>query len=116
MTHFSRVKAGTAVRSSPSRRWRDWQINPMTFAPVCLNAVGAGAAGNRTGGDSNESPDKGAFNAVSTTAVQRFGLLVSQALRMTRVREDELQSALVRLSSQAERDQTDFVLAAVDPW
>lgn len=47
-------------------------------------------------------------------AAQRFGWLVAQALRTTRVREDELQSALVRLSSQAERDQTDFMLAAVD--
>ena len=60
------------------------------------------------------SHQKGAFNEVSVQAAERFGLLVSQAVRMTRVREDELQTALVRLSSQAERDQTDFMLAAVD--
>lgn len=60
------------------------------------------------------SKTRGGFNGVSLKAAQRFGMLVAQALRMTRVREDELQTALVRLSSQAERDQTDFMLAAVD--
>lgn len=113
--HFKRVKSGTVVPIFNIAAVTDWTSQPA--------AMRAGVVSTLTISVPQEtgmvaivctSPDKGGFNTVSSTAVQRFGLLVSQALRMTRVREDELQSALVRLSSQAERDQTDFILAAVD--
>ena len=113
--HFSRVKAGTVVPVFNITAVADWQDQPDDVRAGVVSTLSVPVP-QETGlvAIVCTSPDKGAFNAVSNTAVQRFGLLVSQALRMTRVREDELQSALVRLSSQAERDQTDFVLAAVD--
>lgn len=113
--HFSRVKAGTVVPVFNIAAVADWQEQPDEVRAGVVSTLSVPVP-QETGlvAIVCTSPDKGAFNAVSTTAVQRFGLLVSPALRMTRVREDELQSALVRLSSQAERDQTDFVLAAVD--
>jgi len=113
--HFNRVKAGTVVSVFNIAAVTDWQDQPETVRNGVVSTLSVPVP-QETGLVSIvcTSPEKGAFNAVSTTAAQRFGLLVSQALRMTRVREDELQSALVRLSSQAERDQTDFVLAAVD--
>ena len=114
-THFSQVKAGTVVPVFNIAAAADWQEQPDEVRAGVVSTLSVSVP-QETGlvAIVCTSPDMGAFNAVSTTAVQRFGLLVSQALRMTRVREDELQSALVRLSSQAERDQTDFVLAAVD--
>ena len=113
--HFSRVKTGTVVPVFNIAAVADWQDQPDDVRVGVVSTLTVPVPQD-TGLVAIVciSPDKGAFNAVSTTAVQRFGLLVSQALRMARVREDELQSALVRLSSQAERDQTDFVLAAVD--
>ena len=113
--HFERVKNGHVVPIFNIRAVKEWAEQPEALkedvvstlsipVPQDIGAIIIVCA----------SPDKGAFNAVSAPAAQRFGLLVAQALRMTRVREDELQSALVRLSSQAERDQTDFMLAAVD--
>jgi signal transduction histidine kinase/HPt (histidine-containing phosphotransfer) domain-containing protein len=113
--HFSRVKAGTVVPVFNIAAVTDWQDQPETVRKGVVSTLSVPVP-QETGlvAIVCTSPEKGAFNAVSTTAAQRFGLLVSQALRMTRMREDELQSALVRLSSQAERDQTDFVLAAVD--
>lgn len=113
--HFDRVRGGHVVPIFNIRVVKEWAAQPEAVkervvstlsipVPQDIGAIIIVCT----------SAQIGAFNGTSTEAAQRFGLLVAQALRMTRVREDELQSALVRLSSQAERDQTDFMLAAVD--
>lgn len=113
--HFERVKHGAAISVFDISAMSEWKTQPAAVkdnivstlsipVPQEIGATVIICTSNRRGG----------FNGASLKAAQRFGMLVSQALRMTRVREDELQTALVRLSSQAERDQTDFMLAAVD--
>lgn len=114
-SHFERVKSGAAIPVYDIEMMEEWQKQPVevrenvvaTLSIPVPQEIGATII-------VCTSPERGGFNDASLQAAQRFGLLVAQAIRMTRVREDELQTALVRLSSQAERDQTDFMLAAVD--
>ncbi|MAV46324.1 MAG: response regulator [Alphaproteobacteria bacterium TMED89] len=113
--HFERVKAGAAIPVYDISAMQEWADQPADVGARVVSTLSIPVP-QEIGATIIvcTSAKKGAFNAASVQAAQRFGLLVSQALRMTRVREDELQTALVRLSSQAERDQTDFMLAAVD--
>lgn len=113
--HFERVKSGAAIPVFDISIMEEWQKQPDTVRKGVVSTLSIPVP-QEIGATIIVcvSQSKGGFNNASLQAAQRFGLLVAQALRMTRVREDELQTALVRLSSQAERDQTDFMLAAVD--
>lgn len=113
--HFDRVKAGAAIPVYDISAMVEWTDQPDSVRQNVVSTLSIPVP-QEIGATIIvcTSATKGGFNAASVQAAQRFGLLVSQALRMTGVREDELQTALVRLSTQAERDQTDFMLAAVD--
>ncbi|MGA0236174.1 MAG: PAS-domain containing protein, partial [Alphaproteobacteria bacterium] len=113
--HFELVKSGAAIPVFDIEAMEEWQSQSIAVRENVVSTLSIPVP-QEIGATIIvcTSHQKGAFNDVSVQAAERFGLLVSQAVRMTRVREDELQTALVRLSSQAERDQTDFMLAAVD--
>ncbi|MGB1162075.1 MAG: PAS domain-containing sensor histidine kinase, partial [Alphaproteobacteria bacterium] len=113
--HFERVKSGVAIPVYDIETMEEWQKQPIEVRENVISTLSIPVP-QEIGATIIicTSHEKGGFNDASLQAAQRFGLLVAQAIRMTRVREDELQTALVRLSSQAERDQTDFMLAAVD--
>lgn len=113
--HFERVKSGVAIPVYDIETMEEWQKQPIEVRENVISTLSIPVP-QEIGATIIvcTSHERGGFNNASLQAAQRFGLLVAQAIRMTRVREDELQTALVRLSSQADRDQTDFMLAAVD--
>ena len=99
--HFDRVKAGAAIPVYDISAMVEWTDQPDSVRQNVVSTLSIPVP-QEIGATIIvcTSATKGGFNAASVQAAQRFGLLVSQALRMTGVREDELQTALVRLSTQ----------------